>query len=300
MSKLFPFAIIFILTSSLVGCVSKTNSNQHEIVLHKSFEKYWYGGKAEITSFTLKQARYGEIHEGKAVSIYVTEPFSEKKQVKIDDPSSNEHISVLKLNRVKKFNTGVYPYAIMTSVFTPLSGKKTLKINTSVQEWCGQAFSQLNLTEDQKKYTYKHYSYFESEGDLHIEIENTLTEDEIWNLLRIDPNLIDTGKTAIIPSLEYCRLKHIDTKPYTATIKKNENELNSIHISYEEINRSLTIYFNPNFPYKIQSWEEQFMSGFGNQAQTLTTTAIRDTTIKLDYWNKNSVKDSTYRELLKL
>ncbi|MDP7238046.1 MAG: hypothetical protein QGI34_15090, partial [Candidatus Latescibacteria bacterium] len=41
-----------------------------------SFGDYWYQGKAEITSYTLKQARYGEIHDGHVVLIFVTEDFS--------------------------------------------------------------------------------------------------------------------------------------------------------------------------------------------------------------------------------
>ena len=31
----------------------------------EAFNKYWYAGNAELTSFELEQARYGEIHKGK-------------------------------------------------------------------------------------------------------------------------------------------------------------------------------------------------------------------------------------------
>ena len=50
-------------------------SNEHEDEL----KTYWYNSEAEITSYNLKQARYGEIHEGKAALIFVTEPFSKKR-----------------------------------------------------------------------------------------------------------------------------------------------------------------------------------------------------------------------------
>jgi hypothetical protein len=33
------------------------------------FEKYWFNGEAELSSFQLTQARYGELREGKAVMI---------------------------------------------------------------------------------------------------------------------------------------------------------------------------------------------------------------------------------------
>ena len=60
---------------------------------------YWNQGKAELTSFELQQARYGELHPGSAVLIFVTEPFSKTKQVKLDDPrrAPDDAVEVLKL-----------------------------------------------------------------------------------------------------------------------------------------------------------------------------------------------------------
>ena len=46
-----------------------------------NFNKYWYAGEAELNSYTLSQARYGENHEGEAVLIFVTEDFSKSKYV---------------------------------------------------------------------------------------------------------------------------------------------------------------------------------------------------------------------------
>src|SRR5438105_8601198 len=90
---------------------------------------YWTQGKAEITSYKLTQSRYGELHEGDAVLIFVSEPFSRSKQVKLDDWQSagNDAVEVLKLNFTKKFVTGIYPYSLMFSVFTPADGSRSLK-----------------------------------------------------------------------------------------------------------------------------------------------------------------------------
>ena len=63
--------------------------------------------------------------KGKAVLIYVTEDFLNKEQVKANRKSKVSQ-TVLKLNRTKKFNTGIYPYSIMTSLFTRLGQKKPL------------------------------------------------------------------------------------------------------------------------------------------------------------------------------
>ena len=51
---------------------------------NQQFKDYWYAGKAEITSYKLEQSRYGELRDGKAVLVYVTEPFLPKAQVKAD------------------------------------------------------------------------------------------------------------------------------------------------------------------------------------------------------------------------
>ena len=94
--------------------------------LPPAFGSYWFQGKAELTSYTLSQARYGELHPGEAVLIFVTEDFSRKKQVKLDDPAAAgaDKVPVLKLNFEKKFGTGIYPYSLLTSVFLPLDAAR--------------------------------------------------------------------------------------------------------------------------------------------------------------------------------
>ena len=77
---------------------STTSSNSK----HPKFNSYWYQGTAEITSYKLTQARYGEMHDGIAVNIFVTEDFLPQKQVKADSKNA-ENIPVLKLNSTKKF-----------------------------------------------------------------------------------------------------------------------------------------------------------------------------------------------------
>jgi len=88
--------------------------------LSDEFKNYWYAGKAELSSYKLQQARYGEIHSGTAVLVFVTEDFSKSKQVKLDHPENagNDKLPVLKLNFTKKFVTGIYPYSMMMSAFS--------------------------------------------------------------------------------------------------------------------------------------------------------------------------------------
>lgn len=260
----------------------------------QEFKDYWYAGKAEITSYKLEQARYGEIREGKAVLIYVTEDFLPNKQVKADNQNP-DNISILKLNATKKFNTGVYPYSIMESTFYPITNNQhAIKVSASVQEWCGHVYAQLN---NKKDFEVKAHSYFESEGDQNFKLKKTVLENELWTQLRIDPKSLPIGNLNIIPSLEYSRLKHIQLKAYNAkaTLSNNTYSLN-----YPELNRTLSIQFNPNFPHNILGWEETFKSGFGKNAKTLTTKATKLKHIKSAYWGQNSNKYEALRDTLQL
>ncbi|MCA9563537.1 MAG: hypothetical protein KC561_08610, partial [Myxococcales bacterium] len=83
---------------------------------HPSFDTYWYQGLAELNRYSLQQSRYGEIHEGEAVLIFVTEDFDTELQVKWDHGNRDNVVSVLKTNAYRRFYTGLYPYTMMTSV----------------------------------------------------------------------------------------------------------------------------------------------------------------------------------------
>ncbi len=275
-----------------------------QVSLHKDFGDYWYQGKAEITSYQLEQARYGEIHKGQAVLVFVTEDFSKEKQVKLDNPQTadDDKVKVLKLNYVKKFNTGIYPYSMMQSVFTPVNRENhpsTLKLTSSTQEWCGQTFTQLNLKKT--GYEVESRSYFESEGDQDLTLDKVITEDEIWNLIRLDPTQLPSGEIEIIPSLFAQRLRHQPFKIEKAIASlKNNASTNTFSLIYPNTHRSISIEFNKEFPYEIIGWEEKYKSGWGENAQTLTSKASKINSLMTDYWNKNSVSDLKYRKELGL
>lgn len=306
--KILPFSFLLFLLSCGTETPTPTLSKNPLAVQAKntanSFNDYWYQGEAEITSYDLEQARYGEIREGSAVLVFVTEEFSKKNQVKLDNPSRNpkDAIPVMKLNMTRKFNTGIYPYSMMMSSFTPIDVKKfpnTLKVTNSSQEWCGHTFMQLNLG----KYSYESQlrSYFESEGDKTTRLERTFLEDELWSKIRIDPSSLPQGNIDIIPSTTYARLKHIKFKneKATASLKEKKDGMH-YNLKYKNLNRKLTIVFEKEFPYQIISWEESYKSGFGPRAKTMTTKGTRKKSIMLDYWSKNGNEDAHYRKELGL
>lgn len=259
---------------------------------------YWYTGQAEITSYALTQARYGELHKGTAVFVFVTEPFSPTKFTKADAPNK-QNVSVLKLNQTRKFNTGIYPYSIMTSSFLPFQqGDHAIKITSSSQEWCGHTY--MEVRDKSANFQIDIDSYFEDETVLGKNAPKAYLEDDIWTLIRIRDNL-PMGEISIFPSLLITRLMHIEYKAYscTASLKKmGENMAYVLH--YPALDRTLTIEFEQAHPKKIVGWTEEYFDGFGADKKKLTTTATRMKSINTDYWNKHAAADSTYRKLLNL
>jgi hypothetical protein len=268
------------------GILFSCGSSGREGVEEEQFAKYWYQDKAEINVFDLQQSRYGELRSGQAVMIFVTEDFSKKKQVKLDHPqnSPNDAQKVLKLNMTREFVTGVYPYNTMLSVFTPVYEElSSSKLTASVTEWCGQSFSQLNFKNG--NYSYQLFSYFESEGDQSGKISG-LPEEELFNLIRLNPELVPMGNVKMIPSLIFQRFSHIPFKADQATIsKKNLGQNQSeIAVVYSEIGRKISIRFQQYFPFEILGFTETWTRANGQQE---ITTAKRTNMQMLDYWNKN-------------
>jgi hypothetical protein len=268
-----------------------------------TFGDYWYQGKAEITSYELSQARYGENHPGHAVLIFVTEDFSAQKHVKLDRPqrTPEDAVKVLKLNATRKFNTGIYPYSMMSSIFTPVYADqhpRTLKVTTSSQEWCGHTYTQLNLQDDGYRATL--LSYFEREGDRELTWNDGIPEDELWNRIRLNPDDLPTGSVKLIPGTIYQRLKHRAWGVHTAVASRGAHEtddaLSVYTIDYADIGRHLTIRYRTAFPHEIESWVETSLSGDTKQV----TRATRKKRIISAYWKRHDLADASLREELGL
>ena len=293
-------ASLMMCTLLLAGSSCEGQRQEQATYRSAEFKRYWYAGRAEINSYKLSQSRYGQPRDGTAVLIFVTEDFSSKKQVKLDDPENakDDKINVLKLNFVKEFVTGIYPYSMMQSVFTPVlrdENEHSLKMTMSTQEWCGQVFMQVNLAGDQ--YQVKSFSYFEQEGDRDYAIPKTLLEDEIWNMIRLEHNALPEGDFMIIPALFHSRLSHLETKSYPAVAKKiavGKNVTYTVQIPV--LKRKLAITYSSQFPYRILSWEEEFEE----RGQKQKTSATLDKTLISDYWTKNKNEFQYLRDSLNL
>ena len=287
----------FLLTTlclALWACTQSPNSDYKKRKIGANFSSYWYEGKAEITAYTLEQNQYGALREGDAVLIYVTEDFYPDTQVKAER-RTEETVSVLKINAAKRFQTGIYPYTILQSTFSPIHTQShALKTSASIQEWCGHVYAQIN---NRAQFEYLSHSYFEGEGDQNIRLTKEFMENDFWNIIRLNPHELPTGEFKAIPSLEAIKLMHLKNQIYHAQATlEPEGKQYQYTLRYPEINRTLTIHFEQNFPHAIQSWEETIIY----QNRELTTKAHSPRAIRIDYWNKNRNTDLHYLDTLQL
>ncbi|HLT06898.1 MAG TPA: hypothetical protein VK014_05190 [Cyclobacteriaceae bacterium] len=288
--------IVFLLFSIIIAACGPERRDEVDF---DQFANYWFQGKAEISSYSLTQYRYGEAREGEAVLVFVTEDFSRKKQVKLDDPKAagRDALKVLKLNKTKDFITGIYPYHMMLSVFTPVyDPQHAVKVNATSQEWCGHTFTQINQGANQ--YKGQAFSYFESEGDYSFSVKG-FPEDDLWNLIRINPNQIPRGKVTLIPSLLNQRLTHEKLVEQEAeiTIEDAGENFQVLKVAYVHGKRILKIRFYNYFPFEIIGWEETQVFD-DNTSQT--TSARRKAMLQTDYWTQNKLGDESLRRQLKL
>lgn len=282
-----------------------------------AFGAYWFAGKAELNTYRLQQAQYGATYPGEAVLVFVTEDFRVDKQVKSESEASHEQaIPVLKTNYIRRFTTGIYDYSLFTSVFTPidkLAGKpikfpNTLKVSTSVQEWCGHSYVQMNYKDN--GYEVSGRSYFEQEVAEDYAVEKALLEDELWNRIRLNPAKLPTGDIHLIPGTQVARLRHKKLAPTLATISLDSalgvawiqthkptvsvGTCKAYVVDYKEDGRKLTIVFETAFPHRIMGWEDAYTT----KGKLLTSRAVLQKTIQNDYWNHNTPADTTLRREL--
>jgi hypothetical protein len=264
------------------------------------FEEYWLSGNGEINTYRLQQMSFGEVHEGTALLLFNVEDFSKSKQVRLDYPekAGSDAIKVLKSNQIRSFNTGVYGNNIMQSVFTPIDLEKhpnSIKVTTSVQNWMGQVFTQLNLRPYQ--YFFKINSHLETEGDQEFQLNKAFLEDEIWNNIRINPDDLPTGSIQIIPSMITARLRHLalGVEDARASLQKGK-EFSTYEINFTESDRNLKIKFRTAFPHVIEGWEESYQEN----GKKLSTTATLIKNQQLEYWNRRFNSDRKLRKELGL
>lgn len=198
----------------------------------EGFWEQWADGRAELAGYQLTQARYGELRQGEAVLVTVTETFAHGPRVKSDGGHPDEY-PVIKLNEVRDFQTGIYDYNLMTSTFLPLDGRTSrglpTKLSFSMQEWCGHVYEQLVVDPAGAGLQARHvgHSYFDGEADRQEVLdlpEGTVALDAMPLLVRgLVGELVAPGQSVERPAvdrLQDLRMQHRPLRLQTARITR--------------------------------------------------------------------------------
>lgn len=278
--------------------------------LPSGFWQIWGDGRAELNSYDIKVPRYGESRGGRELLIFVTEDFDPERQVKreVESPTGAA-LKVLKLIRRRRFQTGVYSYQLMTSVFSPLTGWKLagmnrpaivpIKVTFSATEWCGMVYQQFNS--HPQGFRELLHSYFEREGDrevLHSYQQNSFLEDNLFIRVRELTHPFPDGSYRVLSSAMYSRLSHQPVDWGEATVKKSK-EVEAVTIGTEEIYASMFSVVVPDRTYKIWveskgqkrivKWQVKHLRDLGVDS---VETAVLVTSLRSSYWDQHSNADS--------
>jgi hypothetical protein len=282
-----------------------------------TFESWWQDGKAELDGYRLEITRYGEPRAGEGVMIFVTEPFSESKRVKVDDPSRDpaDTFEALKLNLVRDFQTGIYDYNTMVSVFTRSSDFDPVKITFTSAEWCGQVYDELIFGE--AGVDGRTFSYFDGEtGDWRLERPaGGVSEDNLYVMLRgLRRPFLEPGhkqRFPFLPSTFAGRLTHVPLEWQSAEIERASR---TSEVTVPAGTFAVTEYvvrapgrvgrfsIEAAYPHRIVrwSWEAGARDAGGARRPAVVERGSLTGTARLAYWTLNGNGAESYREKLGL
>ncbi|MCA9523081.1 MAG: hypothetical protein KC609_19030 [Myxococcales bacterium] len=269
-----------------------------------SFWSSWGDGKAELSGYSIKTPRYGSIRKGHSVLIYVTEDLDQRTRIKDDRRStpSSQKVAVLKLNHTLKFLAGIYPYSVMTSVFTPirpLVGRERfapIKISFSAQEWCGHVYGIWHA--DTSELVQTLLSYFSSEGEHRHRTPiaaGTLYEDALLIQLRELDGAFNGGKNwtgKLVRTAWSFRRAHHPVQAISATITRDATSYRGKNVTRFRLTAGSyqrTFLVERENPHRILYWK----TSEGEEA-------VLQKTARLPYWRLNHLGQESFRRQLGL
>ncbi len=271
-------------------------------------EGTWDDGYALLSGYRWSGTRYGEQRTGQAVAIYVAEPFHTTQRVKANDAMADPDNTdrVYKLNLTRDFQTGVYDYNTMTSVFSRTSDLEPLKISFSSAEWCGHVYEEMIIDADRIEATYS--SYFQGESGTRglTRGGSTVEEDNLHILLRgLSGDYLEPGASrtvSLLPSAFQRRLTHTDIAWQDADIERSrdiesaevpagrfDTNVYTVRVSDGRTGR---YHVEAAYPHQIVKWE--WTGGRVTEVGELTGGA------RLEYWELNHEGDERWLEELGL
>lgn len=265
--------IMYLLILIFMGCFNTSHNTiiyTREITNLNLFQFLNWEGKAEIAQYKGKVKRYNQFRDAHLSLITVFEPFDYNKKVKSD----HSNYYVIKQNQVLSYQTGVYPYRQMNSLFWNPSNLFLVQSIMTSQEWCGQSFK--HLFHKDNNFNLKFHTYWEDgvEGEFTYKIPDTIYffYDELPFVLRFFTMDFEKKEIQLFPLLMSSRINQtswdIDEKienpafKKAIIIKKNANikyknkMVEVIIYTIEFDNKKDIFYFDKNHPYRILiKWE---------------------------------------------
>lgn len=272
------------------------------------FDVYWHDGKAELDGYRYTIVRYGHARTGRAVAIYVTEPFSRSRHVKLDRPSRilGDSLDVLKLNLVRDFQTGIYDYHTMVSLFANSADFAPLKVAFTSSEWCGQVYEELNRSG--ATLSQRVSSYFDGEAaERTLEIPaGGVLEDELFIKLRgLRAPFLSAGASRTVPFLAspfYRRLSHREPAWTTARIERLARPetvavpagsfATDVYVVRPGDGREGRFHLERAHPHRIVKWEWK-PAAPGGRGEGLDSGELTGSE-RLEYWRLNRPGDESY------
>lgn len=285
-----------IATAALIVMACSATADQEQA---PDFGSYWHDGKAELDGYKLTISRYGQTRHGHAVAVYVTEPMSEAKRVKVNDYTKNPegNFDALKLNLIRDFQTGIYDYNTMVSTWVRTSNLAPVKLSFHSTEWCGHVY--LDLIVDPGRIAGNYYSYFEGEtGPIELRgPEDGVMEDNLFIRLRgLQGDYLAPGESErveYLPGALYTRFNHTDLAWTKATITRAK-DTESVTVpagTYDAMvytvavdgGRTGTFFVDSHYPHRIVKWSLD-----PDISVELTGSA------RLEYWKLHDEGDESY------
>lgn len=311
MERTLPALIAFLASLALAAIPAATRAAD------PNFDSYWHDGKAELDSYQYTVTRYGQPRRGQCAAVYVTEPFSRAKRVKVDDSARNpkDTYDVLKLNLVRDFQTGIYDYNTMVSLFVRSEDLQPVKVSFASTEWCGNVYEELHV--DPGLITEKLSSYFEDESavqELKRPRDGILEEELFIRLRGLRGDFLKPGqrrKVSFLPSAFRRRLTHqplqwttavIERLPGAQTMRVPAGTFSAmVYVVKTSEGREGRISVERDYPHRVVQWEWKQARGTGGRwAGDSNDSGKLAGSARLEYWKLHDNGDESYLKRLGL
>ncbi|HEY3214869.1 MAG TPA: hypothetical protein VGK93_00100 [Candidatus Eisenbacteria bacterium] len=258
----------------------------------QGFESFlWDDGTAEFSTYVGTTRRYGEDRATEARIVVVKEDLLRATLVKSEQgPVPGKTLEAIKLNVLVDFQTGVYTYHQMASVFFDRRTMEVLKETMSHTEACGITY--VRVGPKQGRLVHEAHSYWEGEADREVPLRWPAGGEPLyWDALPVSlrrwmagPSGPSEQRVWLLPSQVSGRSPVESTRPARATIRMSDvatiqvpaGRFAARRFEVQTAQGADTLWLDRRFPHTMLKLD----TAAGRHL------ALRQT-LRLDYWNRH-------------